>query len=100
MLPGHPDYDAARVVWNGMIDRHPAMVVRPTDAGDVMSAVGFARDQDMVIDLSRMRGAAVDPAAREARVNGGALLEELDRAAQRFGLACPVGVVATPGSPS
>jgi hypothetical protein len=118
VLPANPDYDAARVVWNGMIDRHPAIVVRPTDTDDVISAMGFAREQDlalavrsgghsvggfstcdggMVIDLSRMRGAAVDPDRREARTNGGAHLRELDEAAQTYGLACPVGVVGHTG---
>jgi FAD/FMN-containing dehydrogenase len=118
VLPGTPDYDAARVVWNGMIDRYPAIVVRPTDAEDVVSAVGFAREQDlviavrggghsvggfstcdggMVIDLSRMRGATVDPERREAWTNGGAHLRELDEAAQAFEMACPVGVVGHTG---
>jgi FAD/FMN-containing dehydrogenase len=118
VLPGNEDYDAARVVWNGMIDRYPALVVRPMDAQAVASAVGFARDQDlviavragghsvggfstcdggMVIDLSRMRGATVDPERREARTNGGAHLGELDRAAQEFDLVCPVGVVGHTG---
>jgi FAD/FMN-containing dehydrogenase len=118
VLPGNSDYEAARVVWNGMIDRHPAVVVRPTDAEDVISAVGFAREQDlviavrggghsvggfstcdggMVIDLSRMRGATVDPERREAQTNGGAHLRELDEAAQAFELACPVGVVGHTG---
>ena len=118
ILPDDPDYEAARVVWNGMIDRYPAMVVRPTDAEGVISAVGFAREQDlviavragghsvggfstcdggMVIDLSRMRGATVDPERREARTNGGAHLRELDEAAQAFELACPVGVVGHTG---
>jgi hypothetical protein len=118
VLPGNTDYDAARVVWNGMIDRHPAIVVRPTDAEEVISAVGFAREQDrviavrsgghsvggfstcdggMVIDLSRMRGVSVDPERREARTNGGAHLRELDEGAQAFSLACPVGVVGHTG---
>lgn len=118
VLPHDPGYDAARVVWNGAIDRHPAMVVRPTGPADVISAVRFAREQDLVvavrsgghsvggfstcdggivIDLSRMRGVRVDPDRRLARVNGGALLSELDHEAQTFGLACPVGVVGHTG---
>jgi FAD/FMN-containing dehydrogenase len=118
VLPDDPGYDDARVVWNGMIDRRPAIVVRPTDADDVISAVRFAREQGLVIavrsgghsipglstcddgiviDLSRMRGVTVDPERRTARVNGGALLAELDHEAQAFGLACPVGVVAHTG---
>ncbi len=118
VLPNDPGYDAARVVWNGMIDRRPALVVRPTGAADVVSAVRFAREQDLLvavrsgghsipghstcdagilIDLSRMRGARVDPERRTARVHGGALLAELDDAAQAVGLACPVGVVSHTG---
>jgi len=116
--PGDASYDATRVVWNGMIDRRPAILVRPTGDADVRSAVRFAREQDLivavrsgghsvpgystcddgiVIDLSRMRGARVDPGRRIAEVNGGALLGELDSEAQTFGLACPVGVVAHTG---
>jgi FAD/FMN-containing dehydrogenase len=101
-----------------MIDRHPALVARCTGAADVISSVRFAREQNLLvavrsgghsvggfstcddgilIDLSRMRGVRVDPAGRTARVHGGALLGELDREAQAFGLACPVGVVAHTG---
>jgi FAD binding domain-containing protein/berberine-like enzyme len=118
ILPADPGYDEARRVWNGMIDRRPALVVRPTDAEDVVAAVRYAREQDLliavrggghsipglstcddgiVIDLSRMRGALVDPGSRRARVGGGALLAELDEAAQAFGLVCPVGVVSHTG---
>jgi FAD/FMN-containing dehydrogenase len=118
ILPVDAGYDAARIVWNGMIDRRPAIVVRPTGAADVVAAVRFARNRDLVvsvrsgghsvaghstcddgivIDLSRMRGVRVDPAARTARANGGALLAELDREAQAYGLVCPVGVVSHTG---
>jgi FAD/FMN-containing dehydrogenase len=113
-----PGYEEARVVWNGMIDRYPELVVRPLHADDVAAAIVFAREEDlpiavrsgghsipglstcddgMVIDLSRMRGARVDAAERTAWVNGGALLGELDREAQAQGLACPVGVVSHTG---
>jgi FAD/FMN-containing dehydrogenase len=118
VLPGSADYDAARIVWNGMIDRHPAIVGRCSDVDDVVRSIRFAREQDLVIavrsgghsvggfstcddgiviDLSLMRGVRVDPEQRTAQVNGGALLGELDREAQAFGLACPVGVVGHTG---
>jgi FAD/FMN-containing dehydrogenase len=118
VLPGDPEYEAARAVWNGMADRRPAVVLRATNAADVATAIRFAREQDLtiavrsgghsipglstcdegaVIDLSRMRGADVDAGGRLARVNGGALLSELDDAAQAVGLVCPVGVVSHTG---
>ena len=118
ILPADAGYDAARAVWNGMIDRRPAVVVRPLDAADVIAALRFARDEDlivavrsgghsmaglstcddgMLIDLARMRGVTVDPDRRIARCNGGALLGELDDAAQAVGLACNVGTVSHTG---
>jgi len=118
ILPGDNDYDRSRIVWNAIADRYPAIVARCTSAQDVTAAVRFARDHDlviavrggghsvagfstcdggMVIDLSGMRDVRVDPGKRTARVEGGALLEQLDRAAQEYGLACPVGVVGHTG---
>ena len=112
VLPCDDAYDAARFVWNRMIDRRPAAVVRPMRPDDVVTALRFARDKElpiavrggghsipglstcddgMVIDFSGMRGASVDPERRVARVAGGALLAELDDAAQAVGLVCPVG---------
>jgi FAD/FMN-containing dehydrogenase len=105
-------------VWNGLADRYPALVVRPTHADDVVAALRFAREEDLlvavrcgghsipglstcddgiVIDLSRMRGIDVDPGAGTARASAGSLLAELDEQAQSFGLVCPVGVVSHTG---
>src|SRR3954452_4480820 len=118
ILPGDPGYDDARRVWNGMIDRRPALVVRPRNVADVTAAVRFARDtalplairggghslpglstcdDGIVIDLSAMRAVAVDPAARTARTEGGTLLRSLDETAQAHRLVCPVGVVGHTG---
>src|SRR5213594_3805085 len=116
--PGSANYETARSVWNAMIDRRPALIARCAGVEDVLSAIRFARDQDLLvavrsgghsvggfstcddgilIDLSRMNGVRVDPDHRTARVHGGALLCELDHEAQVFGLACPVGVVGHTG---
>ncbi len=118
ILPADDGYDDARRVWNGMIDRRPALIARAIDVADVASAVRFGREKELpiavrsgghslpglstcddgiVIDVSRLTGASVDPDRRTARVNGGALLGELDDAAQAYGLACPVGVVSHTG---
>ena len=101
-----------------MIDRRPAIVLRPTDADEVVAALRFARDEDLriavrsgghslaghstcddgaIIDLAAMRGVTVDPERRVARCNGGALLGELDDAAQAHGLACNSGTVSHTG---
>ena len=116
--PGHPDYDQARVVWNAIADRRPALVVRPRSVDDVIVAIEFAREQDVhvavrggghsvagfstcdggiVIDLSRMREVTVDPVRKRALAQGGAHLSQLDRSAQEHGLVCPVGVVGHTG---
>ena len=118
ILPGSAGYDAARVVWNGMIDRRPAVVARAARVEDVRRTVRFAREQELpiavrcgghslagfstcddgvVLDLSLMRDVDVDPARRTARVAGGTLLSQLDAAAQAHGLVCPVGVVGHTG---
>lgn len=116
--PDDPEYDQARIVWNAMADRRPALIARCTNVEDVIAALRFARDQELVvavrggghsvagfstcdgglvIDLSRMRGLTVDPDRQVARAEGGAHLSQLDREGQRFGLACPVGVVGHTG---
>lgn len=118
ITPTDPSYDDARRLWNAVHDRRPVVIVRPTTAEQVATAVRFGRDHELeivvrsgghsatglkgvdgcfVVDLSAMRGVEVDPATRIARSNGGALLGELDIAAQAHGLVCPVGVVGHTG---
>jgi FAD/FMN-containing dehydrogenase len=113
-----PGYDAARRVWNGNIDRRPALVARCHGVADVRQAVSFARaegllvsvrggghsapgygtnDGGLVIDLSAMKGIRVDPGARIARAEGGVLWRELDRETQAFGLATTGGTVSNTG---
>lgn len=118
VAPGDPAYDVSRRVWNGMIDKHPALIVRVRGVADVVASVGFARTHDLplavrggghnvagfgtcdgglVVDLSAMRGVRVDPATRTARAGGGATWADLDRETQHFGLAAPGGIVSTTG---
>jgi FAD/FMN-containing dehydrogenase len=118
LRPGEEGYDEARRVWNGAVDRRPALIARPAGADDVATAVRFAREHDLpvsvrggghsvaghavgdgvvMIDLSSLKAVRVDPAARTARAAGGVLLGELDRATQRFGLAAPSGMVSHTG---
>jgi FAD/FMN-containing dehydrogenase len=113
-----PDYDDARALYNAMIDKRPALIAQCADVADVITAVGFARDHQMplairggghngpglgsvddglVIDLRQMNGVRVDPEARTARVEGGALLGDLHHATQAFGLATPSGIISTTG---
>ena len=116
--PADPDYHEHRAVWNGSIDRLPAVIARCTGVADVLAATRFARDAGLaiavrggghsfpglsvcdggiVIDLGPMKGIRVDPAARTVRAQAGVLLGELDRETQAFGLAVPAGVVTHTG---
>jgi FAD/FMN-containing dehydrogenase len=116
--PGDPGYDEHRKIWNGSIDRFPALIARCAGVADVIAAVRFARgiglavavrggghsfpglsvcDGGIVIDLSPMKGIRVDPEARTARAQAGVLLGELDRETQAFGLAASAGIVTHTG---
>ncbi|TML26172.1 MAG: FAD-binding oxidoreductase [Actinobacteria bacterium] len=116
--PGDPSYEEHRQVWNGSIDRRPALVARCAGADDVVAALRFAReaglpiavrsgghsfpglsvcDDGLVVDLSPMKGIRVDPEGRVARVQAGVLLGELDQATQAHGLAVPAGIVTHTG---
>lgn len=118
VLPDDQRYEDARKVWNGIVDKRPAVIVRPANTADVREAVNFAResglranvrggghnvagsalnDGGVVIDLSLMRAVDVDPASRKVSVQGGATLGDLDAATQAHGLAVPVGVVSETG---
>jgi FAD/FMN-containing dehydrogenase len=118
LLPGNGEYEDARRIWNAMIDKHPALIARCTTTADVVAAVNFARDNGIllairggghniagnavcddgiVIDLSRMKAASVDPSARRVTIEGGATLADLDAATQAHGLATPVGINSTTG---
>jgi FAD/FMN-containing dehydrogenase len=116
--PGDDGYDDARKVWNGMIDRRPALIARCTGAADVIAAVTFAREQGLLvsirggghnvagnavcdgglmIDLAPMKSIRVDPVARTARAEPGVLWGEFDRETQAFGLATTGGFISTTG---
>src|SRR6266487_339533 len=118
LQPGDVGYEEARQVYNGMIDKHPALIARCVDVADVIAAVNFARDHQLtlavrggghngpglgtcddglVIDLSDMKGIRVDPSARTARVEGGCTWGEVDHATHAFGLATPSGFISTTG---
>ena len=116
--PSDATYDSARKVYNGMIDKHPALIVRCADVADVIAGVNFAREHDLtlavrggghngpglgvcddglVLDLSLMKGTRVDPAARTVRVEGGATWGCVDHATHPFGLATPSGFISSTG---
>ena len=116
--PTDPDYDAARALYNGMIDKRPALIARCADVADVMAAVNLARneglllairggghngpglgscDGGLVIDLSALKSVRVDPAIRTVRVDAGCTSGDVDHATHAFGLAVPFGIVSTTG---
>lgn len=118
LAPGDPGYDEARAVYNGMIDRRPAVIAQCVDEDDVVRAVSFGRDLDLkiavrggghsvagmalndgglVVDLRRMHEVTVHPAAEAVRVGGGATMSHLDRATQPYGLATTGGRASTTG---
>jgi FAD/FMN-containing dehydrogenase len=118
LLPGFEGYDVARRVLNPGIDKHPALIVQPTGAADVMNAVTFARERDLLlavkcgghsyggkstcddglqIDLSTFRNARVDRASKTAHIAGGSLLGELDHEAMQLGLVTTAGTVSHTG---
>jgi FAD/FMN-containing dehydrogenase len=118
LLAGDAGYDKARTVFNALIDHRPALIARCSGAADVIAAVEFAREHDLlvsmkggghgvagkavcdgglIIDPARMKSIRVDPGAHIVRAKPGVLGAELDRETQAFGLATPVGTVSTTG---
>jgi len=116
--PGDPSYDEARAVWNGMVDRRPAAVVRAANVDDVAPTIGFARehtldlavrggghnvagngsvDDGIVLDLGDLNRVTVDPATSTVRVEAGATLAHVDAATEPHGLVVPVGVISATG---
>ena len=114
----HPEYEEARKLYNGMIDKRPRLIARCADVADVIAAVNFGRDKSLpiairggghngpgfgtvdeglVIDLSKMKSIRVDPAARTVRVEPGCTSGDVDHVTHTFGLAVPFGIVSTTG---
>src|SRR6185312_5800925 len=117
-LPQDKDYHEVRKVYNAMIDKHPAIIIKCVDAADVIASVKFAKEQNllvavrsgghnggglgmcddgMVIDLAGIKYIRVHPADKTVRVGGGNTLGEVDHATHPFGLAVPAGIVSTTG---
>ena len=117
--PDETGYDAARAIWNAMHDRRPALIARPRSAADVAAAIRYARaeglqiavrcgghsmpghsvcDDGLVIDLRALSKVQVDPRKRRAKIGGGTLLGDVDRATQEYGLVLPAGVVSHTGA--
>ena len=118
LQPADPDYNDARKIWNATIDKHPALIARCSSTADVVHAVNFARgnalllairggghniagnamcDDGLVIDLSLMKAALVDPGKHRVTIEGGATLNDFDTATQAHGLATPMGINSTTG---
>jgi FAD/FMN-containing dehydrogenase len=118
IVQGDGEYEEARKIWNGMIDKRPAIIAKCSGTQDVVQALGFARDNGvpiavrgaghhiagnsicndgLVIDLSQMKAVKVDPGAKRAIAEGGATLGDLDAATKAHGLAAPVGINSTTG---
>jgi len=116
--PGDADYDSARSIWNALVEKHPGAIAKCSGTADVVAAVNFARQNDivvairggghnvggralcddgLVIDLSRMRGIHVDPSERTVRAQGGATLGDVDAETHLHGLAVPFGVISKTG---
>jgi FAD/FMN-containing dehydrogenase len=115
---GDPAYDEVRALYNGMIDKRPSLITQCRDVADVISAVNFARENQLevairggghngpglgsvndglVIDLSPMKGVRVDPQAKTVRAQGGCTWADVDHATHAFGMATPSGIVSTTG---
>ena len=118
LVRGEAGYDEVRSVWNGMIDKHPGLIVQSRGTADVIAAVNFARDAGLplsvkggghnvagkavcddgvMIDMSPMNNVRIDPAALRGRAGGGAIWADFDHEAQVFGLTCTGGVVSNTG---
>jgi FAD/FMN-containing dehydrogenase len=118
LMADDPEYEDARHIWNALVEKHPGAILKCSGTADVVAAVNFARDNDilaavrggghnvggralcdngLVIDLSEMRAVFVDPAARTVRVQGGATLGDVDRETHLHGLAVPLGVISKTG---
>ncbi|MEK6482328.1 FAD-binding oxidoreductase [Catalinimonas sp. 4WD22] len=118
LLKGDDGYDQSRSLWNGMYDKHPALIIRAAGVSDVIQAVNFARthqltlaiksgghhmagksscDQGLLLDMSPMKGILPDPKNKTVKVESGVLLGELDQETQTFGMAVPAGVVSHTG---
>ena len=116
--PGDSGYETARKIWNASIDKHPGIIARCSGVADVVAAVNFARENELlvavrggghnvagkalcddgiVIDLSGMKGILVDAKNHTARVQGGATLGDVDRETHVFGLAVPAGIISKTG---